>query len=213
MCAKSCATRAITEVLRKVGAIPLYTCCGRCVAVGQCAVDNVEATLPLIQPQLEVGSLGIVSEVHSVPFDVKDAVWRGARYRREDTTPVCPGRAAAQTCIGAQIVPVREDGVRVDRGRWQAFVGEGVACSHELRVTVGRDIDRVVGLVIQGERERQCHGGYLIVSMVAGVGRAGHNATAYLSDCISRDARCRGCRRRWRGACRRRGGWRGASCR
>ena len=38
----------------------------------------------------------------------------------------------------------------------------------------------VEGLVVQRVRERQCHGGYLIIPVVADVRRAWHDTAAYL---------------------------------
>ena len=212
MCANSCATRAVTEVLREGDVVPLHTAGRRCVTVGQGTIDHVKACLPLIQPQFEIGRLRIVEEVHSVPFDVKDTVWRSARDRHEDATPVCPGRAAAQTYVGAQIIPIREDGVAVACAR-QASVGEDRGIATELQCTVGVHIRSRVGLIVERIRERQRDGGHAVVAMIADVGRAWHDAPADLSDRISSDARCRGRRRRRRGACRCRGGWRRASCR
>ena len=47
-----------------------------------------------------------------------------------------------------QVVPIREDGVVVG-GPWQALVGEGRIGGCELRIAVGRQIDRGEGLVVQ----------------------------------------------------------------
>ena len=54
--ASSRATTAIAEVLGKGGVVLLYSGRGRRVTVGYCAIDHVKAGLPLIQPQLEVGT-------------------------------------------------------------------------------------------------------------------------------------------------------------
>src|ERR1700746_3858938 len=58
----------------------------------------------------------------------------------------------------------------------QTRVGEGSIQSGELGIAVRRQIHRVKRLVIQGVREGQCHGGYLIVPMIADVYRAWHDA-------------------------------------
>ena len=45
------------------------------------AVDHIEAILPLIQPQLEVGRLARIGEINGAPLDVEDAVRCSAGYR------------------------------------------------------------------------------------------------------------------------------------
>ena len=57
----------------------------------------------------------------------------------------------------------------------QALVGEGRIGRHELRITVGRQIDRSECLVVQGEREGQRDGGYRIIPVIAYVRGARHN--------------------------------------
>ena len=54
--ASSRITRAVAEVLVKGGVVLLHSRCGRGVGISHCAVDHIEAALPLIQPQFEVGS-------------------------------------------------------------------------------------------------------------------------------------------------------------
>ena len=54
--ASSRITRAVAEVLIKCTAVLLHTGCGAAVARIHLTVDDVEACLPLIQPQLEVGT-------------------------------------------------------------------------------------------------------------------------------------------------------------
>ena len=127
MPAGSSATRAVAEVLNESGVVSLYPRSSRCVAVVHSTVDHVEATLPLIQSQLKVGTAA-AREVLRPPLDVKDAVGSGATYRGED---------AKSTIDQIQIVPVWEDGVVVGSPR-QALVGEGGVRSQELGITVGR---------------------------------------------------------------------------
>ena len=69
-------------------------------------------------------------------------------------------------------------------GPWQALVGEGRVHGCELRITVGRQIDRVESLVIQRVREGQRDGGDLIIPVIADVGRARHDAAADLRDVV-----------------------------
>jgi hypothetical protein len=63
----------------------------------------------------------------------------------------------------------------------QALVGEGSIQSGELGIAVRRQVHRVKRLIIQGVREGQCHGGYLIVPVIADVRRARHDTAAYLT--------------------------------
>src|SRR5207253_2363997 len=71
--ASSRTTRAVTEVLVKGGVVFLYSRCSRGVTVGEVAVDHIEATLPLVQPQLEVG-VASPRIVLRPPFDIEDAI-------------------------------------------------------------------------------------------------------------------------------------------
>jgi hypothetical protein len=92
-------------------------------------------------------------------------------------------------CISALVIPVREDGVVVRGPRQRTDIGEGRVGSRELRIAVGRHVDAVKGLVVQGVRERQRNGGYLIVSVIAAIGRAWHDIAAYLIYHVRTDAR------------------------
>jgi hypothetical protein len=74
----------------------------------------------------------------------------------------------------------------------QALVGEGRIRGCELRIAVGRQIDRSEALVVQGVWEWQGHGGDRIIPVIADVGRAWHDAAAYLIEHVLADAR-RGC--------------------
>ena len=74
-------------------------------------------------------------------------------------------------------------------GPWQALVGEGRISGRELRVTVGRQIDRSEGLVVQGEWEGERDGGDLIIPVVADVRGAWHDAAAYLIYHVRANAR------------------------
>jgi len=66
-------------------------------------------------------------------------------------------------------------------GPWQALVGEGRIGGCELRIAVGRQIDRAESLIVQGVREGQRDGGYRIIPVVADVGRAWHDTGGYLT--------------------------------
>jgi len=70
-------------------------------AIGHCSVDHIEASLPLVQPQLKVGSAS-PWEILGAPFDVENPIGRSARNRGED--PIA-------TVYGVQILPIREDRV------------------------------------------------------------------------------------------------------
>jgi hypothetical protein len=86
LCANGCAANAVAEVLSKAGIVLLHSSCRRCIAVVQGAIDDVEALLVLVQPQLEVGSAG-AREVLGAPLDIKDTVGSSATNRREDPKP------------------------------------------------------------------------------------------------------------------------------
>jgi hypothetical protein len=72
---------------------------------------------------------------------------------------------------------------------WQALVGKGRVSGRELRVAIGRQIDRGEALVVQRVREGQRDGGYRIIPVIADVGRAWHDAAAYLIEHVLADAR------------------------
>ena len=193
MPASSRHTCAVTEVLNESGVVSLYPRSSRCVAVVHSTVDHVEATLPLIQSQLKVGTAA-AREVLRPPLNVKDAVGSSATYRCEYAKP-----AVDQI----QIVPVWEDRVVVGGPR-QASISKRRIGSHELGVAVGRQIDRSECLVVQRVREGQRNGGHRVIPVIADVGRAWHDTPADLIDRVLTHARCRRRCRRWRSraACR-----------
>jgi hypothetical protein len=113
--------------LSKNAVVSLHSRCGTGVAISDCAIDHIEAFLPLIQSQLEVGTAA-PWEVLRAPLDVEDAVRRSAAGRSEDSKP---------TVYQVQVVPIRVDRVIVANPR-QALVGEGRVGGRKLGVTVGR---------------------------------------------------------------------------
>ena len=121
-----------------------------------------------------------VGEVDSAPFDVEDPVGRSAGYRGENAAGSTRESRAPGVCIGALVIPVREDGVVVGGPRQRTDIGEGRIGSRKLRITVGRHCDAVEGLVVQRVGERQRDGGRLIVPVIAGVSRTWHDAAADL---------------------------------
>ncbi len=175
-------TGAVAEVLSKERVVSLHSGCGRCVAISHCAVDHVKAWLPFIQPQLEAGTAA-PREVLCPPLNVEDTVGSSATYRCEYTEP---------TVDQIQVVPVRVDRVVVG-GPWQALVGKGRIGCRELRIAVGRQINAGEGLIVQRVREGQRNGGHRIIPVIADVGRAWHDAAAYLIYHVHTDAR----RGRW----------------
>ena len=213
MSASRRASGAVAEVLSKEGVVSLHSRCGRCVAAGHCAVDHIKARLPLIQPQLKVGSAAS-REVLRPPLDVEDAVGSSATYRCE---------YARRAIDQIQVVPIREDCVVVG-SPWQAEVAEGRIRGRKLRIAVGRQIDHRKRLVVQRVREGQCNWCHLIIAMVTDVCRAWHDASAYLIYHVHANAgrgrwswrRCKrsrwGGRRCWRcgSCCSRR--WRRTAC-
>ena len=100
--------------------------------------------MPFVQPQLKVGVAG-PRKILSPPFDVEDAVGRGATDRREDPKP---------TVYRVQIVPIREDGIVV-AGPRQALISEGGVRGGELGIAVRRQIHTGIGIPVQREWERQ----------------------------------------------------------
>ena len=151
-------------------------------------VDHVEATLPLVQPQLDVGTAA-AREVLRPPLNVEDAVGSSATYRCEYAEP---------TVDQIEVVPVWEDRVVMGSPR-QALVGEGGIGGHELGITVGRQIDAGESRAVQGIREGQRDRGYRIIPVIADVGGARNDTATYLSNRVVAHARCRGGRRSWSG--------------
>jgi len=165
----------------KAGVVSLHSRSSAAVALSHCAVDHVEASLSLIQLQLELGTAAPrEGGVLRAPLNVENAVGRSATYRCEYAIPGVDQK---------QIAPVREDRVVVTGPR-QADVREGGVRSRELGIAVGRQIDRGEGMVVQGEREGEWYGGDAVVTMIAGVHVARHNVSAYLNYCKT-------CARRW----------------
>ena len=144
------------------------------------AVDHIEACLPLVQPQLVVGRLVGVGEIDGSPLDVEDSIRRTAGHRCENTADSARETRAAGLCICALVVPVWEDGVVVGEPRRRARINPEAICGREVGIPVGRHIDASEGLVVQGVREGQRNGGYLIISMIADVRRAWLDTAAYL---------------------------------
>jgi hypothetical protein len=147
-------------------------------------------SLPLVQPQLVVGTLASVVVIGGAPFDVQDSIRRNAGNRGVDATGATGVSRAARVCICALVVPVREDGEVVAEPR-QANVSPGVIRCRKLRIAVGRQIDRVELLVVQGAREWQRNGGDRIIFVIADVGSPWHATPLYLSYHVLADARCR----------------------
>ena len=172
--------RSIAEVLIEGGVVLLHSGGGRCVAATHCAVDHVEACLAFVQPQLEAGAAAS-REVLCSPLDVEDAVGSSATDR---------GEYAKSAVDQIQVVPIRVDRVIVGEPR-QALVSKGRIGGRKLRVAVGRQINAGKALVVQRVREGQGHGGHRIISMIANVGRARHDAATDLTDHIRTNARRR----------------------
>src|SRR5262249_34904304 len=163
-------TRTVAEVLIKGRVVLLYSSRSRCVAVSYCAVDDIEARLSLIQPQLEPG-IAAPREILCPPFNVEDAVGSSPTYRCEYAKP-----AVDQI----QVVPIRVDRVVVSRPR-QALVGEGRIGGRKLRIAVRRQIDAGKALIVQRVREGQRDGDHRVVPMIASVGCAWHNRATDLT--------------------------------
>ena len=72
---------------------------------------------------------------------------------------------------------------------WQADVGKVGSHGRELGIAVGRHSDRGEALAIQREWEGQSDSGDCIITVIADVGRAWHDAAAYLIYHIRANAR------------------------
>ena len=133
MSTSGCATRAVAEILRKGGIVPLHTGGGRCVAIGNSGVHYIKPALPLVQPQLKVGVTRVRTEIDCAPFDVEDTVGRGARNRGVNSTTAVgvAGATPARHLIGAQVIPIRQHGIVVCTP-WQAKVTPGVIAGGKL---------------------------------------------------------------------------------
>lgn len=193
MSASRSASRAVTEVLSKESVVSLHSRRCASVAASHRAIDHIEVSLPLIQPQFVVSRRGRSSEVNGAPFNIEDPVGRSARHRGEDTAYSAREARAPGVSIGALVVPVGKDGVVVSGPRQRADVGKSRIGSRKLGIAVGRHVDAGKGLVVQGVRERQRDVSYLIVPMIATIGRPSDDAAAYLIYHVRTDAR----RGRW----------------
>jgi hypothetical protein len=71
----------------------------------------------------------------------------------------------------------------------QALVGKGRIGGCELRIAIGRESNAGKALVVHRVREWQRHGGYRIIPVIADVGRAWHDAAAYLIYHVRANAR------------------------
>jgi hypothetical protein len=143
--------------------------------------------------------LGGVVEINGTPFDVKDTVRSTAGHRGIDAARASSISDAASPTeiIRPQVVPVGEDGVIV-AVPGQADVSEGILRRRELGVTVGRQIDGYVSLIVERERKGKRKVSDYVIPVVARVCRARHTIAAYLIYRVLADARC------WRRTGRRR---------
>ena len=73
--------------------------------------------------------------------------------------------------------------------RQRTDIGKCRVGSRKLRIAIGRYVDAVKGVIVQGVGERQRNGGYHIVPMIAAIGRPCHDAAAYLIYHVLADAR------------------------
>jgi hypothetical protein len=119
-------TGTVAEVLSKVAGVLLHPGGGGCIAVVHLTINQVKASLPLVQSQLEVGTAN-PSEIRGTPFDVQDTIGRRPRNRRKNAARPAGINIAATAEIRPQIGPVWVDGVPIDEvlGVRQAQVVEG----------------------------------------------------------------------------------------
>jgi hypothetical protein len=123
------------------------------------ADDHVETQVViwptvLIQTRFKVRRRRVIGKINSAPFNIEYAVWRCARYRREDTA--CSTRetgAASQTNVRAHVLPHRENGVVIRpnigrRGQTACNEAAGLIRCHEVEASIGTDVYAREGLVI-----------------------------------------------------------------
>jgi hypothetical protein len=108
----------------------LHTGSGRCVGVRQTAIDHIEATLPLVQSQLKIGS-ATSWIVLVAPLDIEDPVGSSATDRSKDAKP---------GVYRVQVAPIRNDCVVVRDPRQRARVNPVVIGGRELGIAVGRQV-------------------------------------------------------------------------
>ena len=93
----------------------------------------------------------------------------------------CRYEYAKPSAARKQVVPVWEDGVIVGVPRQRADVAEGRISGGKLRITVGRQSDRIEGLEVQSESERERDARDHIIPVVADVRSPWHDTAAYLA--------------------------------
>src|SRR5262249_34831540 len=152
----------IAEMLGKAGVIFLHSCGRTTVTLIHRAVKHFETSLPFVQPQLEIGRLACIVRIDRAPLDVEDAIGRSARHGRINATGAVRVNRAAGVCVGAEVIPVWEDGVVVIQPR-QANISRTGVCGRKLRISIGRYIHTVEALVIEREREWQWDVSYYII--------------------------------------------------
>src|SRR4029077_15967530 len=95
----------------------------------------------------------------------------------EDTEPIGPGCTSAQTCVGALVVLIRENGHAPRRIRQgQTAMGEwGSKRRGKIQTAIGTDGCTSKGLPIKADREWERNSGATIVAMVTGVSHSRHD--------------------------------------
>ena len=179
---------------------------------------ELQVGIVLIQTSLKILRRRVVGKQHGAPFDVEDTVRRCARDRGEHTA-VSTGEAcaAAQTEIGAHILPHREDGEVIRPDVWrrrQTVCNEAARLirHHEVEASVRAYVHAGEGLVIQREWEGQRDWRVYVVTVITRIGVARHDRIGAIGYGVLRATRRRGnCWRR--GWCPRRSGrWTDCRC-
>ena len=137
-----------------------------------------------------VGLLRRVGKIHRAPFNVEYPIGRRPRHRSENTAgaPWVSRATNPAKIIRALVIPVREHRIVMGEPR-QANVSKVGSHGRELGIAIGRQIDRSEALVVQRVREWQRNGGDGIIPVIADVGRAWHDAAAYLIYHVQANAR------------------------
>src|SRR5205085_5373317 len=121
--------------------VALHAYRGAAPSLRYLSIYHVEAGLPFVQSDLEVGSRCISSEVDSPPLYVEDAVGCCTLGECEDAAAHSSiGGASCPCLVCTQVVPVGHDGEVEGGGGEGAGVGEEVGVGDELHVPVGREV-------------------------------------------------------------------------
>ena len=144
----------------------------------------------LIQTHLKILRRRLIPIQYRAPFDVEDAV-RGAPCDRGEDAAGRPWevRTTVQSCIGAHVLPQREDGVVIRHSReivgrrWQTRcdVAAGFVYIDKIQTTIVANVHPGVGGAVQLEVKRQRNKRIAPVAVIADVCIPRHDPICPLS--------------------------------